>query len=1078
MKHFIKYLIILFILIVSSTLEARSIEQNELSELSRKIQAEIALLKSNNNARPSPKLKELQKQARSLQLSIKADVEQKLKKEAKKKAKSTKDQILKYKKEIDSASVAALSTLKILDDGLDTETKMLQSKINTITDRKDVHQFLSEHGNDSNDAKEVRRLNDSISKIKQQQELIAKDKQSLLNIKSGVKRAQEGMNALDTYNDMQGIASNYQNGNYLDAGKGSLELIKKYLPDNSGKIKAQQEAFSLLLDTSTSKKAINKRLSREMDKIAGSLEKLQATESLAKGIDKSVKVLDAIIKMKKHKDAWDAMSEDGRTSDDMQKFLTVMNNLGSLIKTFSGVLPPGAKDFLDFYGDAMSLPGTFHTKMLNIYDRDTGIGISGPLANSKAIKEYQEKHPYAEIDKDLALNPNGALGVYRDVHNNTYVIITDPDKSAVVISQEEYDKIAQIASDLAAIKQNFTNSMLQSLLDSNFQSIIIPGTFYDGKIDIRKLSEDADRAKDILRIRDILSSLMSPEDITDELIKQYKEYERFIDGLHWENNDCDFSDKQIRNLFDQYQKKSKKFQNFVDKCSKKIIKQDDNNRSDENNTTQPQDDNTTAPPPEDSNTSGCTSDQDCAENEICSNESCLPVPGFACVSDEDCVTGEMCSDNTCVSAPVFSCESDADCLADEICSDNACINLPVAECVTDEDCAADQSCSDGSCITHTVVTCKIDSDCPIGNICSDETCISITVPECITDADCTEGQSCSDDTCITLIEPDCTSDADCLDGESCSDNICIMAMPDCISDADCPSGEICSGESCIVYVPECTSNSDCASDEICSNESCIIAPPKACTSDHDCSLDKICSMSNVCITVAGAGTYDTGVWDEREADRESEVNDRYAQDTQQELLDRFNRDDVEEERQTRIDKMNELAAAGHSGHSGHSGHHEPEPTTTSSEPSAPTQSSRSSEPEKSSSVSASFEPTKSPAPVKPTSTQPEKESKLNYYIVSTKSYNLQRYAKCHTTTYVVKGPLDKKGIQAYVKEAQKYANLRKARYGYPIVKSVKVTKGSPSKTEPKTPTTIEKCTPCPSGQHIGLDRNKQYCHGD
>lgn len=319
----------------------------------------------------------------------------------------------------------------------------------------------------------------------------------------------------------------------------------------------------------------------------------------------------------------------------------------------------------------------------------------------------------------------------------------------------------------------------------------------------------------------------------------------------------------------------------------------------------------------------------------------------------------------------------------------------------------------------------------------DNTMTPLVATECVTDADCEAEQSCKDDTCIAMTKPDCTSDADCLEGEKCSDNICIMPMPECISDADCPSGKICSGETCIVYVPECTSNSDCASDQICKNETCITAPPITCTSDHDCPLDKICSLSNICITASETKTYNTGVWEKREADREGEVSDRYAQDTQEEIPDRFNRDNVDEERQTRIDKMNELTTAGHSEHHGQ------ENTAISSEP---------------------------------TSSKAEKESKLNYYIISTKSYNLQRTAKCYTTTFEVKGPIDVNGVKAYAKEVQKIADLRKKKYGYPIVKSVKVTIGSPSKTKPKTPAKIEKCTPCPAGEHIGLDKDKQKCH--
>jgi len=1115
--HFLKTLFfILPLLIIGATLEARTIEQNELTDLNRQIQAEIALLKTNPKAQPSPKLRNLQRQAQSLQQSIRADVEYNLKKEVKKQAKSAKDQILKYKKELGTASNAAISTLTILSDGLDTESKLLQRKINNITDRRDVSQFLTEEGRDTKDAKEVRRLNAQLDKIKDKRQEIAKDRQSILDVKSGVKHAQDGMKALDTYNDMQSVASNYKEGKYLEAGKGSLEIIKKYLPDNTGKIKAQQEAFSLLLETSSTKKAINKGLAKEMDKIAGSLEKLQTTEKLSKGIDKSVKILNALIEMKKHKDAWDARGEDGRTSADSKAFISVMNGLGALVKTFSGVLPPGARDLLDFYGDAMSLPGTFNDKMLEIYDRDTGVGVSGALANSKAIKDYQEKHPYAEIDKDLVLNPNGSLGVYKDVHDNVYIIITDPDKPIIRITQEEYDKIAQIASDLAAIGQKFTNSMLQSLLDSDFKTLTVAGTVWDTIIDVDKLSGEADRAKDELRIREILSQMMSPEDITDELIKQYKEYERFIDTLHGSDNTCDLSDKMVKNLFDLYQKKSPKFNDYVASCTKKKVTSEENNSSTENNTTlippedtNSTDDNITIPQPVDNNVSlpsSCDSDSDCADGEICDESICVEVPIFACESDADCIEGELCSDEICIAIPAVTCNSDVDCIFGESCSDNVCVALPPYQCSTDTDCyegemcsdeacvaipalgcssnadcAVDEICSDESCIIAPDLSCSTDSDCPVGKICSDDNCMSISIPDCISDSDCAEGESCSDETCIVPAEFDCISDSDCPSGETCSDQICIMSMPDCISDSDCAPDKICSGETCIIPQPECTSNADCPSGKVCSAETCITPKPQGCSSDHDCPLDKICSLSNICVASANGG-YNENVWEDKEADREQEVGDRYAQDTEQALLDRFNQDDMEQERKDRIELL--TSQSSQRNHSEGEDYHSDEPTPSypvssrasrSSKASQSSQASSSSKPSRASSSSKASRPSKPP---KSASTQTSTDSK--YYIVTTSNKTLNHTSYCNNYFYSIVGPMTSKKAAEHIKEVKFYTkkkNYRSMR-SFPLSKNwdAKISKGYAIEPDYKEP--LHKCTNCPSGQHIGLDPGKQQCHGN
>ncbi len=350
------------------------------------------------------------------------------------------------------------------------------------------------------------------------------------------------------------------------------------------------------------------------------------------------------------------------------------------------------------------------------------------------------------------------------------------------------------------------------------------------------------------------------------------------------------------------------------------------------------------------------------------------------------------------------------------------------------------------------LACYSDSDCPIGKICSDNSCITLDIPDCLSDTDCAEGESCRDETCVMLPPPECLSDSDCPSGETCSDQLCIMAIPDCISDSDCASGEICSAETCTVYIPECTSNSECASNQICKNETCIKAPPIACESDHDCPLDKICSLSNICVASANGG-YNENVWGDKEADREQKVSDKYAQDTEQEILDRYNRDDMDKERDERMGQLAQNNTERNAGHSHTEDTRPPKPTNSSSRP----------------------EPSK---PSKSTSTSNSEKSKLKYYVVKESSRLLNRTSICNTTTYAIVGPIDLKGINDYVKQQNKYAQKKKSRYGYPIYTKISVSKDGGSTTRPATRTPINKCTSCPAGQHIGLDKDKQKCHGE
>jgi parallel beta-helix repeat protein len=80
----------------------------------------------------------------------------------------------------------------------------------------------------------------------------------------------------------------------------------------------------------------------------------------------------------------------------------------------------------------------------------------------------------------------------------------------------------------------------------------------------------------------------------------------------------------------------------------------------------------------------CTIDTDCALEEECVSNACLPVEcdcgeikshqcfEYACCSDEDCETGEECVDKMCKEKPKVGCTSDDDCSSTESCEAGKC----------------------------------------------------------------------------------------------------------------------------------------------------------------------------------------------------------------------------------------------------------------------------------------------------------------------------------------------------------------------------------------------------------------------
>ncbi|MDA3864337.1 MAG: hypothetical protein PF689_10770 [Deltaproteobacteria bacterium] len=119
---------------------------------------------------------------------------------------------------------------------------------------------------------------------------------------------------------------------------------------------------------------------------------------------------------------------------------------------------------------------------------------------------------------------------------------------------------------------------------------------------------------------------------------------------------------------------------------------------------------------------GCTSDDDCAEDEVCAScNRCEPednpVCGDSkvfCENNEDCGSKICSEDHKCA----LSCEtSDPLCPTGQVCStDGVCIDDPAPEnpeCVFSSDCGSSFLCLNTYC--HS--TCEIDDECGYGEFC-------------------------------------------------------------------------------------------------------------------------------------------------------------------------------------------------------------------------------------------------------------------------------------------------------------------------------------------------------------------------
>lgn len=234
---------------------------------------------------------------------------------------------------------------------------------------------------------------------------------------------------------------------------------------------------------------------------------------------------------------------------------------------------------------------------------------------------------------------------------------------------------------------------------------------------------------------------------------------------------------------------------------------------------------------------GCRMDQDCNAGDVCEELTC--VPGPECFNDNDCGTGEICQDETCVdgcrtdgqcpehqfcdgAVCADGCRSDTQCGDNMICQENACVE----GCRGELDCGEGFYCNENLCVPG----CRGDQACGAGQICEDNSCVA----GCRDDRNCASDQACNDNNqCVEA----CANDGDCDGGQICRDRLCRMG---CRMDAQCASGEICEGEVC---VGGCRQDAQCEAGEICEDLAC----ERGCREDGQCNDGQIC-LNQACVS--------------------------------------------------------------------------------------------------------------------------------------------------------------------------------------------------------------------------------------
>jgi hypothetical protein len=238
----------------------------------------------------------------------------------------------------------------------------------------------------------------------------------------------------------------------------------------------------------------------------------------------------------------------------------------------------------------------------------------------------------------------------------------------------------------------------------------------------------------------------------------------------------------------------------------------------------------------------CEGDDDCADEEFCSDEDgcqvgcreggcpdgeacdldtrqCVEIE-TPCGSDDECDDGNICEDGQCVDG----CREDAACAGGEICSDDRCVDgcREDGACDANEYCTEDSVCEDG---------CRV-GGCNDGEVCDLDTRQCLEIP-CEGDGDCDSGQVCEDGQCID----GCRDDEGCFDNQFCDGGQCAEGC----REGSCPQGQFCDLDSRACTDVPCANDGECGESEICEDGACV----EGCREDGACPDDQFCG-ENTC----------------------------------------------------------------------------------------------------------------------------------------------------------------------------------------------------------------------------------------
>ncbi|MCD6414810.1 MAG: carboxypeptidase regulatory-like domain-containing protein [Candidatus Diapherotrites archaeon] len=246
---------------------------------------------------------------------------------------------------------------------------------------------------------------------------------------------------------------------------------------------------------------------------------------------------------------------------------------------------------------------------------------------------------------------------------------------------------------------------------------------------------------------------------------------------------------------------------------------------------------------------GCTSDEDCSDNNPCTTEKCVNNMCQRSIITE-CKSGDGCCPRGCDNTD-NDCYLGTECSSPEDCSDNN-------SCTLDE-------CRNGYCYYSTITECKSDDDCCPGNCDykSDSDCEQVQpTKKCEKNSDCNDWDSCTIDECNDDGKCVNTQITSCIGGDGCCPGGCSYPgdsdCNQCESDADCDDGNSCTQNICshnkeddakrCVYMPiiECINDDGCCpetcfynNDNDCSPNKCLTYAD--CNDDDSCTIDKCSS---------------------------------------------------------------------------------------------------------------------------------------------------------------------------------------------------------------------------------------------